>query len=161
MFIAIRKETNGFKYIDKTICSRTQEVMSEQGVVYIEPLFTDEQLSKPPYYYTKVEIDDKYSDCIGADFNEDLTFNVDKYNARKQREVNQDRISQIKPRLEQLSQDLIQSQAGAVFEDLDERKLEFQTLHNELRVLLGKEPREYIAQYKTEVKQGIDTLWVL
>lgn len=53
------------------------------------------------------------------------------------------RISEIKPRLSQLSQDLIQAQAGAVFEDLEERKAEFQTLHNELRVLLGKEPREY------------------
>lgn len=53
------------------------------------------------------------------------------------------RISEIKPRLSQLSQDLIQAQAGAVFEDLEERKVEFQTLHNELRVLLGKEPREY------------------
>lgn len=96
MFIAIRKEPNGLLYIDKNICSRTQEVMSEQGVVYIEPLFTDEQLSKPPYYYTKVEIDDKYSDCIGADFNEDLKFNVDKYNARKQREYAIPRIAELK-----------------------------------------------------------------
>lgn len=56
---------------------------------------------------------------------------------------NQKRINAIKMRLEQLSQDLIQAQAGAVFEDLEERKQEFQTLHNELRVLLGKEPRVY------------------
>ncbi len=53
------------------------------------------------------------------------------------------RILEIKPRLEQLSEDLIQAQAGAVFEDLEERKQEFQTLHNELRILLGKLPRQY------------------
>lgn len=86
MFIAIRKEPNGSLYMDKEIYSRTQEVVSEQGVVYIEPLFTNEQLSKAPYYYTKVEIDDKYSDCISSDFNEDLTFSIEKYNTRKQKE---------------------------------------------------------------------------
>lgn len=33
-----------------------------------------------------LEIDDKYSDCTSSDFNNDLTFSVDKYNARKQKE---------------------------------------------------------------------------
>ena len=91
-----------------------------------------------------VEIDDKYyTDCRKEDFNDDLTFSIEKYNARKQKEKGLARIAEIKPRLEQLSQDLIQAQAGAVFEDLEERKLEFQELHNELRILLGKEPRKY------------------
>lgn len=93
--------------------------------------------------FTKVELDDQYKDCSYFDFNEDLTFSIEKYNARKQKENNQLRINEIKPRLEQLSQDLIQAQAGAVFEDLDERKLEFQTLHNELRILTGKPSRQY------------------
>ena len=100
MFIAIRKEANGFKYIDKTICSRTQEVQDEQGKITTQPLFDDETLSKPPYYYTKVEIDDKYSDCIGADFNEDLKFDFDKYNARKQKECATARIAELKALLE-------------------------------------------------------------
>lgn len=56
----------------------------------------------------------------------------------------QKRISEIKTRLEQLSQDIIQSLAGAEFEDMAERQKEFQTLHNELRILLGKEPRKYL-----------------
>lgn len=91
-----------------------------------------------------VEIDDKYyADCIKEDFNDDLTFNVEKYNARKQKEKGLARIAEIKPRLEQLSQDLIQAQVGAVFEDLEERKAEFITLHNELRQLLGMPAREY------------------
>ena len=84
MFIAIRKEPNGTLYIDKDIYSRTQEVQDENGNITIQPLFSDETLAQPPYNYTKVEIDDKYSDCQASDFNEDLTFNVDKYNARKQ-----------------------------------------------------------------------------
>lgn len=143
MFIVIRKEPNGTLYIDKEIYSKTKEVADKNGNITIQPLFTDEQLSQPPYNYTKVEIADIYNDCIGTDFNEDLTFNVEKYNARKEKEKNQIRIAEIKPRLEQLSQDLIQAQAGAVFDDLEQRKLEFQTLHNELRTLLGKEPRKY------------------
>ena len=84
MFIAIRKEPNGSLYMDKEIYSRTQEVQDEQGNITIQPLFSDETLSQPPYNYTKVEIDDKYSDCQASDFNNDLTFNVEKYNVRKQ-----------------------------------------------------------------------------
>ena len=42
-----------------------------------------------------------------------------------------------------------------VFEDLEERKAEFQELHNELRTLLGKEPREYVEQCKEQVKNEL------
>lgn len=86
MFIAIRKEPNGSLYMDKEICSRTQEVQDEQGNITIQPLFSDETLSKPPYNYTKVELEDKYSDCQASDFNDDLTFSIEKYTARKQEE---------------------------------------------------------------------------
>ena len=154
MFIAV-KILNNYIYIDKDIYSRTHEVQDENGNIEIVPVFTDEELSQPPYNYTKVEIDDKYSDCQASDFDEDLTFNLDKYNARKQKEKGLARIAEIKPRLEQLSQDLIQAQAGAVFEDLEERKAEFQELHNELRTLLGKEPREYVEQCKEQVKNEL------
>lgn len=54
------------------------------------------------------------------------------------------KIQIIKNRLNELSQDIIQAQAGAIFDDLEERKAEFQELHNELRALQGKEAREYI-----------------
>ena len=84
MIIAIRKEQNGTLYMDKDIYSRTQEVQDEQGNITIQPLFTDEELAQPPYNYTKVEIDDIYSDCQTSDFNDDLTFSIEKYNARKQ-----------------------------------------------------------------------------
>lgn len=63
----------------------------------------------------------------------DTTLIIEKENRKKE----------IQTRLSQLSQDFVQAMAGAYFEDLEERKAEFQTLHNELRVLEGKEPREY------------------
>lgn len=53
------------------------------------------------------------------------------------------RIKAIRERLTELSQDFTQIQLGAVFKDQEDRKNEFRELHNELRKLLGKEPREY------------------
>ena len=52
MFIAIRKEPNGILYIDKEIYSRTQEVQDENDNIAIQPLFSDEELSQPPYNYS-------------------------------------------------------------------------------------------------------------
>lgn len=60
-----------------------------------------------------------------------------------QEELNEQRKFEITERLNQLSQDFIQAQVGACFEDYAKRQLEFQELHNELRVLEGKEPRKY------------------
>lgn len=45
-------------------------------------------------------------------------------------------------RLEELTKDFVQVQAGLIIDDIEERKLEFQTLLNEVRVLQGKEPRQ-------------------
>ena len=87
MKIAIRKEPNGSLYIDKEIYSRTQEVYGENGNITIQPLFSDEELAQPPYNYTKVEIDDKYADCVASDFNQDLSFSIDKYKSRKETEA--------------------------------------------------------------------------
>jgi hypothetical protein len=143
MFIAIRKEKNGLLYISKTIYSRTQEVRDEQGNITIQPLFSDETLSNLPYNYTKVEIDDIYSDCQSSDFNDDLTFSVDKYNARKKRELEQIELVGLQTELNSLSQDLIQAQAGAVIDNLEERKARFQVVHNRIREIIGKEPRVY------------------
>lgn len=77
MFIAIKKLEDNTIFIDKYLFIEKPEE---------ERIFTDEQLSQPPYNYTKIEIADIYSDCINSDFNEDLTFNVEKYNARKEKE---------------------------------------------------------------------------
>ena len=87
MIIAIRKEENGNIYIDKKIYSRTHEVHGENGNITIQPLFSNEELAQPPYNYTRVEIDDKYADCVASDFNKDLSFSIDKYKSRKETEA--------------------------------------------------------------------------
>ena len=99
MFIAIRKEPNGSLYIDKDIYSRTQEVKDEQGNITIQPLFSDETLSQSPYNYTKVEIADKYADCIHSDFdytNDTFVFNLAKYNKRKNIKLARTEIAELK-----------------------------------------------------------------
>ena len=77
MQIAIRKETNGLIYIDKEL---------REDINYTEE----------PYNFTIIEIDDEYNDCEGFDFDDDLKFNVTKYNDRKQKEQNIKRIFELK-----------------------------------------------------------------
>ena len=137
MIIAIRKEPNGSLYIDKEIYSRTQEVQDEQGNITIQPLFTDETLSKPPYNYTKVEIDDNYSDCRASDFNEDLTFNVEKYNARKQKQDNDEYENKV---VALIRQKYNVNQELAILRQRDAKPLEYQEYY------------DYVEQCKKQVK---------
>ena len=137
MFIAIRKEPNGSLYIDKEIYSRIQEVQDENGNITTQPLFTDETLSKPPYNYTKVEIDDKYSDCQASDFNDDLSFNVDKYNARKQKQDNdiyENKVVTLIRKKYNVNQEL------AILRQRDTKPLEYQEYY------------DYVEQCKEQVK---------
>ena len=46
-------------------------------------------------------------------------------------------------RLEELTKDFAQIQAGLIIENIEERYAEFRTLLNEVRVLQGKEPRNF------------------
>ena len=140
MFIAIRKEPNGSIYIDKEIYSRTQEVQDENGNITIQPLFSDEILSKPPYNYTKVEIDDVYSDCQSSDFNDNLTFNVEKYNVRKQALANEEYENKIVALIRKkynINQEL------AILRQREVKPEEF------------AEYNEYVEQCKKQVKNGI------
>ena len=139
MIIAIRKEPNGSLYIDKEIYSRTQEIIDEQGNITIQPLFTDETLSKPPYNYTKVEIDDKYSDCQSSDFNDDLTFNVEKYNARKQAIANDEYENKV---VTLIRKKYNVNQELAILRQRDTKPLEYQEYY------------DYVEQCKAEVKLG-------
>ena len=45
-------------------------------------------------------------------------------------------------RLAELTKDLAQVQVGLIIDDLEDRKTEFRTLLNEVRMLQGKQPRE-------------------
>lgn len=51
-------------------------------------------------------------------------------------------IMEKQKRLAELTKDFAQVEAGLIIDDLDERKQEFRTLLNEVRVLQGKQPRE-------------------
>ena len=137
MFIAIRKEPNGSLYIDKDIYSRTQEVQDEQGNITIQPLFSDEELAQPPYNYTKVEIDDKYSDCQASDFNDDLTFSIEKYNARKQKQDNDEYENKI---VALIRQKYNVNQELAILRQRDTKPLEYQEYY------------DYVEQCKKQVK---------
>lgn len=81
MIIGIKKLENGLLFLDKC---RYNIVFPRNKMGITNRVYSDETLSKPPYNYTKVEIDDVYSDCQESDFNDDLTFSIEKYNARKQ-----------------------------------------------------------------------------
>ena len=123
--------------MDKEIYSRTQEVQDKQGNITIQPLFTNETLAQPPYNYTKVEIDDKYSDCQSSDFNDDLSFNVDKYNARKQKQDNDEYENKVVALIRKkynINQEL------AILRQRDAKPEEYQEYYN------------YVEQCKEQVK---------
>lgn len=93
--------------------------------------------------FTKIELEETYKDCVYQDFNEDLTFSVEKYNARKQKELDQAELKELQVELTALSQDIIQAEVGAFIDNLEERKARFQVVHNRIREIMGKEPRVY------------------
>ena len=66
MKIAIRKEQNELIYIDRNAIKR----------------FNEQTLRQPPYNFNFVEVDKE--DCEACDFNDDLSFNIEKYNKRKE-----------------------------------------------------------------------------
>lgn len=51
------------------------------------------------------------------------------------------RAQEIKDELNRLSEDIIQDLVGERVPDIETRKSRFFQLHNELRTILGKEPR--------------------
>lgn len=146
MKIAIRKEPNGSVYMDKDIFSRTHEVQDENGNIELVPMFTDEELSQPPYNYKIVEIDDKYADCIYSDFDytdDTFVFNLAKYNARKTNAENLKKIAELKLELVPIKEDVEQVELfGMVRDDYEEKKQRCAEIVNEIRTLMGKEPRK-------------------
>lgn len=130
--IAIRKEPNGSIYIDKN-------------------LRADIPYTEPPYNFQIIEVEKE--DCEAEDFNDDLTFSLEKYNARKQKALDKIRIKEINARLDALDKDFRQVDLGAVIEDFEDRKAEFIALHNELRTLEGKPLRKYNLISQTSTNQ--------
>lgn len=68
----------------------------------------------------------------------------------------ENRKFEIQERLNQLSQDFVQVWCGAEIPDINARITEFQLLHNELRILNGKEPRAYLHENVENTENTVD-----
>ena len=69
---------------------------------------------------------------------------IEKFEREKEDFSKLSRICFLQTKLSELSQDFVQVGLGAQFDDIEKRKSDFINYHNELRLLLGKEKREYI-----------------
>ena len=77
-------------------------IKKENGLIYIQGVTSEKQekqLAEQPFNFKIIDIGEAYSDCQGTDFNDDLTFNVDKYNARKGKIVALEKIAELKQKL--------------------------------------------------------------
>ena len=124
-------------YIDKTALTRTHIVVDEDGKEHEELMYKREDLVKPPYNYKIVEIDDKYADCVASDFNQDLSFSIDKYKSRKEVEAKieyENKIVSLIRKKYSINQEL------AILRQRDAKPQEF------------AEYNEYVEQCKEQVK---------
>ena len=124
-------------YIDKTALTRTHIIVDEDGKEHEELMYKREDLVKPPYNYKIVEIDDKYADCVISDFNQDLSFSIDKYKSRKETEAKieyENKIVALIRKKYNVNQEL------AILRQRDTKPLEF------------AEYNEYVEQCKEQVK---------
>ena len=127
-------------YIDKTALTRTHIVVDEDGKEHEELMYKREDLVMPPYNYKIVEIDDKYSDCVASDFNQDLSFSIDKYKSRKEVEAKieyENKIVSLIRKKYNINQEL------AILRQRDTKPEEFAEYH------------KYVEQCKAQVKSGI------
>ena len=88
-----------------------------------------------------VEIDDKYyADCRKEDFNDNLTFSIEKYNARKQKQDNDEYENKI---VSLIRKKYNVNQELAILRQRDTKPLEYQEYY------------DYVEQCKKQVKNGI------
>ena len=124
-------------YIDKTALTKTHIIIDEDGKEHEELMYKREELIKPPYNYKIVEIDDKYADCVASDFNQDLSFSIDKYKSRKETEAKieyENKIVALIRKKYNVNQEL------AILRQRDTKPTEFE------------EYNEYVEQCKRQVK---------
>lgn len=136
MIIVYIKPRQFFKNVDELgnifeIQYPTREVVSENEIItetydnYIENGFK------------KVELDEQYKDCTYLDFNEDLTFSVEKYNARKRKENEFEYENKI---IDKIRHKYSINQELAILRQRDTKPKEF------------AEYNDYVEQCKAEVK---------
>ena len=127
-------------YIDKTALTRTHIVVDEDGKEHEELMYKREDLVKPPYNYRIVEIDDNYSDCVASDFNQDLSFSIDKYKSRKETEAKIEYETKI---VSLIRKKYSVNQELAILRQRDTKPTEFE------------EYNEYVEQCKRQVKASL------
>lgn len=69
-------------------------------------------------------------------------YQIQEFPPKTNEELLQETLRDKIQRLEELSKDFIQIQAGFIIEDIEIKKLEFQTLLNDVRELQGKPPKQ-------------------
>ncbi len=94
---------------------------------------------------TRKEIsDEKWSELLkGQSEGKEIFTDIDGYprlrnHIETEEEYKEKRIYQIKQRLTAISEDIIQDLAGEMVENIESKKQEFISLHNEIRTLLNK-----------------------
>ena len=80
------------------------------------PYFESLNMNKPPYNFKKITIQDQYADCVGEDFNDDLTFSVNKYNKRKTKEETLIKIEELKSKLKDTDYIALKAFEGSISE---------------------------------------------
>jgi hypothetical protein len=96
--------------------------------------------------YTIVNIDDKYSDCHFEDFNEDLTFSLEKYQVRKQKENENDyenKVVQLVRQKYNINQEL------AILRQRDSKPLEYQQYFDYVETCKSKAKMEVLNDNNT------------
>ena len=141
MIIVYIKKQQFFKNVDEygnifEIEYPTREVFVSQNEEKIERI-TETYDNYIENGFVKIELDEKYKDCNYFDFNDDLTFSVEKYNARKQAIANEEYENKIVSLIRKkynINQEL------AILRQRDTKPLEF------------KEYNAYVEQCKEQVK---------
>jgi len=105
----------------------------------------------PVYKQGVIDVDEKklkkvgkYDEYCFDDLLLSIVDNVltDKDLDERQERVNKNRIAKLKLELAPLQEDIVQDIAGQVVPNIENKKAEFRRIHNEIRVLEGKLPRE-------------------
>ena len=128
----------------------------KQDKIVVKTIPATEEVQEQFHYVTVKQYFDENGNVFGEDVEKvvDLEYqpakpetyeyeDIQVYVPYTQEELTQNEIYELENRLAQLTQDFIQMQCGAVFEDADERIAEFREKHNRLRYLKGKKPRIY------------------
>lgn len=85
-----------------------------------------------------VEIEEQFQDCVIEDFGKDLSFSVEKYNARKQKESASVRLKELKQLLANTDYQAIKFAEGQIStEDYEPMRLQRQAWRDEINELEG------------------------